>query len=251
MNPKNNISSRKKLIPKIIHYCWFGPKPFSRIVRKCIATWHKHLSDYEFCLWNEDTCTNYAAAHNLSNPMEHPFVKSAYAAKKYAFVADYVRFWALYHCGGVYLDTDMYVVRSFDDLLGSDFFCAWETFESTNELTQNRIVSCGIIGASVNNLTILQVLNKYNAFVFNANDVGQFIVTRIVAPIILDDLNNKIYSYDYFYPLPYQERFIWQKMKYNTENTYAVHLWDISWGKWQAKMKDQIIFILRKFIRKS
>ena len=86
-----------------------------------MATWHKYLSDYEFCLWNEETCATYVAAHNLPNPMEHPFVKGAYAAKKYAFVADYVRFWALYHCGGVYLDTDMYVIRNMDDMLDADF----------------------------------------------------------------------------------------------------------------------------------
>ena len=105
------------MIPKIIHYCWFGPKPFSRTVKKCLKTWHKHLSDYEFCFWNEQTCATYAEQHHLSNPMEHPFVQSAYKAQKYAFVADYVRFWALYHIGGIYLDTDMYVLRSFTPLL--------------------------------------------------------------------------------------------------------------------------------------
>ena len=142
------------MIPKIIHYCWFGPKPFSRTVRKCIATWHKHLSDYEFCLWNEDTCTNYAATHNLPNPMEHPFVMGAYAAKKYAFVADYVRFWALYHCGGIYLDTDMYVVRSFSNLLDAKFFAAWEN-------SKNDIVSCGVIGCAIAETCLREVLKKY------------------------------------------------------------------------------------------
>ena len=250
-SPNRLTEAPRRLIPKVIHYCWFGPKPLSRTVRKCIKTWHKHLSDYEFCFWNEQTCREYAAAHELPNPMEHPFVKGAYEAKKYAFVADYVRFWALYYCGGVYLDTDMYVVRNFDDLLGSTFFSAWETMESTNNLTQDRIVSCGIIGASLENPSVLQMLNKYDTFLFDTNNMGYFIVTRIVTPIILDDLNNKIYSFDYFYPLPYQERFTCRKMRYNTENTYAVHLWDISWGKWHAKAKDTIIYLVKKVYKKK
>lgn len=231
------------MIPKIIHYCWFGPKPFSRTVRKCMATWHKYLSDYEFCLWNEETCATYAATHNLPNPMEHPFVKGAYAAKKYAFVADYVRFWALYHCGGVYLDTDMYVVRSFDDLLDAKFFAAWEN-------SKNDIVSCGVIGCARAETCLREILTKYDTLEFDTDCLDKFIVPRIITPIVLKQENVAIFSYDYFYPLPYNERFVWRKMKYNTANTYAVHLWDISWGKWQAKLRDQFVFIAKQILRK-
>lgn len=243
--------SPNNLIPKVIHYCWFGPKPFSKTVRKCMATWHKHLLDYEFCLWNEDSCAAYAAAHNLPNPMEHPFVKGAYVAKKYAFVADYVRFWALYHCGGVYLDTDMYVVRSFDDLLDAEFFCGWETAEGNADTEVERIVSCGALGACALGACARDILAKYDTLEFDENRLDKFIVPRIITPIILQHSEAAIYPYDYFYPLPYNERFVWQKMKYNTSNTYAVHLWDISWGKWQAKMRDQLMFILKKILRKQ
>lgn len=230
------------MIPQKIHYCWFGPKPFSRTVRKCIATWHKHLSDYEFCLWNEETCANYAAEHNLPNPMEHPFVKGAYAAKKYAFVADYVRFWALYHCGGIYLDTDMYVLRSFGDLLDAKFFAAWEN-------SKNDIVSCGVIGCARAEICLKEILTKYDTLEFDTDCLDKFIVPRIITPIVLKQENVAIFSYDYFYPLPYNERFVWRKMKYNTANTYAVHLWDISWGKWQAKLKDQMIYYMKKVFK--
>lgn len=232
------------MIPKKIHYCWFGPKPFSRTVRKCIATWHKHLSDYEFCLWNEETCANYAAAHNLPNPMEHPFVVGAYAEKKYAFVADYVRFWALYHCGGVYLDTDMYVVRNMDDLLENELFLGWETKEKD-------YINVALLGASTNNECVKLILKVYDTLEFDVNQLDKYIVPRLVSPIVLKYSRITIYPYDYFYPLPYKERFVWHKMKYNTANTYAVHLWDISWGKWQAKMRDQIIFILKNILRKQ
>lgn len=231
------------MIPQKIHYCWFGPKPFSRTVRKCIATWHKHLSDYEFCLWNEETCANYAAAHNLPNPMEHPFVVGAYAEKKYAFVADYVRFWALYHCGGVYLDTDMYVVRSFDDLLENELFLGWETKEKD-------YINVALLGASKNNECAESILKVYDTLEFDVNQLDKYIVPRLVSPIVLKYSRITIYPYDYFYPLPYNERFVWCKMKYNTANTYAVHLWDISWGKWQAKLRDQFVFIAKQILRK-
>lgn len=209
-----------------------------------MATWHKHLSDYEFCLWNEDGCAAYAAAHNLPNPMEHPFVKGAYAAKKYAFVADYVRFWALYHCGGVYLDTDMYVVKSMDDLLDNELFVSWEKKEQD-------YINVALVGSSKNNKCVEMILKVYDTLLFNTNQLDKYIVPRLVSPIVLKNSKTTIYPYDYFYPLPYNERFVWRKMKYNTSNTYAVHLWDISWGKWQAKMRDQLMFILKKILRKQ
>lgn len=226
------------MIPKIIHYCWFGPKPFSRTVRKCIATWHKHLSDYEFCLWNEDTCTTYAAAHNLPNPMEHPFVVGAYVAKKYAFVADYVRFWALYHCGGVYLDTDMYVIRNMDDMLDADFFAAWEN-------TTMNIVSCGVLGASQECACIEQILAKYDILIFDANYLDQFIVPRIITPIVLGDHTAKIYPYDYFYPFPYDKRQDLNFIRYKTNSTFAIHLWDLSWKPWYTKWIGNIVRICK------
>ena len=241
-SPNSLTEGPRRFIPKVIHYCWFGPKPFSRTVRKCISTWHKHLSDYEFRLWNEESCTAYAAANGLANPMDHPFVKSAYVARKYAFVADYVRFWALYHCGGVYLDTDMYVVRSFNDLLDTAFFAGWET-------DKKDIVSCGILGNIKQCECLEDILAKYDEITFDENNLSNCIVTRLITPIVLQHDNVMIHSYDHFYPLPYTERFVWRKMKYNTSNTYAVHLWDISWGKWQAKMRDQIIFILKNILR--
>ena len=159
------------MIPKIIHYCWFGPKPFSRTVKKCLKTWHKHLSDYEFCFWNEQTCATYAEEHHIPNPMEHPFVQSAYKAQKYAFVADYVRFWALYHIGGIYLDTDMYVLRSFSPLLQAQFFCGWETATEgaagqCAPAATGSTVSCGALGACALGACARDILNRYDELLF-------------------------------------------------------------------------------------
>lgn len=234
------------MIPKIIHYCWFGPKPFSRTVRKCIATWHKHLSDYEFCLWNEDTCTNYAATHNLPNPLEHPFVKGAYAAKKYAFVADYVRFWALYHCGGVYLDTDMYVVRSFDDLLENDLlendlFVGWET-------PQQEYINVALLGVSKHNDCVKNILELYDTLIFDIEQLNKLIVPRLVSPIIYAYPTTKIYSYDYFYAFPWGERNKANPERFITDNTYALHLWEISWEPWYKRLIRQIVIDIKKIL---
>lgn len=95
------------MIPKIIHFCWFGRNPYPEKVDMCMKTWKKYLPDYEFKLWNEDsfdlnTCS---------------FVKEAYENGKYAFVSDFVRIYALYHYGGIYLDTDIEIKKSFNDIL--------------------------------------------------------------------------------------------------------------------------------------
>lgn len=84
------------MIPKIIHYCWFGGNEMPPLVQKCINSWKEHLPDYEFKLWNEET-------FNINSS---EWCKGAYENKKYAFVADYVRLIVLYENGGIYLDTD-------------------------------------------------------------------------------------------------------------------------------------------------
>ena len=237
------------MIPKIIHYCWFGPKAYSRTVRRCMATWRKHLLGYEFMLWNEQTCAAYAAEHNLPNPMEHPFVVSAYKAKKYAFVADYVRFWALYYVGGIYLDTDMYVVRGFDDLLGAEFFCGWETAENTAGHGTDSVVSCGVLGACALGACARDILAKYDTLRFDETHLDKFIVPRIITPIILQHSEATIYPYDYFYPYPFEKRTEYNFKKYITDNTCAIHLWDISWYPWYKKIPRQVVIELKR-IRK-
>jgi mannosyltransferase OCH1-like enzyme len=105
------------MIPKIIHYCWFGGNPKSAFIESCIASWKKHLPEYQIRCWSEND-------FDLDSV---PFVKQAYQANKWAFVADYVRFVALYKEGGVYMDTDVKVLRPFnEDWFQYDFFSAHE-----------------------------------------------------------------------------------------------------------------------------
>ncbi len=229
------------MIPKKIHYCWFGPAPLPKLVKRCMATWREVMPDYEICLWNED-----------NSPMDHPFVQQAYAAKKYAFVADYVRFWALHNFGGVYLDTDMYVIKRFDDLLNADFFCGWETptTPSGDEsgASAPNVISCGALGACALGEVTEAILKHYDELTFDANNLAPYIVPRIITPILMHYMDGVIiYPYDYFYPLPYEERFAWFWKHYATENTYAIHLWNISWGNPWAKWRDRMNF-LRKIL---
>lgn len=234
------------MIPKIIHYCWFGPKAYSKTVRRCIETWQMHLADYELMLWNEQTCRQYATEHGVPNPLEHPFAQSAYAAGKYAFVADYVRFWALYYVGGVYLDTDMYVVRSFTPLLNAEFFGGFETAEGDAGHSANGTVSCGALGACALGACAREILAKYDTLHFEEAHIADYIVPHIITPIIARHPEATLYPYDYFYPFPYDQRQGGRFLSYCTENTYAIHLWDLSWGKWYAKWMSNIIYYLKK-----
>lgn len=104
------------MIPKIIHYCWFGGKPKSELANNCIATWKKYLPDYQFMEWNEETFDV-----NIN-----PFVKGAFEKKDWVFVADYARVWAINKYGGINLDTDMEVRKSLDEVLDSRCICGFE-----------------------------------------------------------------------------------------------------------------------------
>ncbi|MEY8686198.1 glycosyltransferase family 32 protein [Bacteroides sp. AN502(2024)] len=104
------------MIPKTIHYCWFGHNPLPRSARKCIASWRKYLPDYEIREWNE----------NNFDVNVVPYTAQAYTLGKYAFVSDYARFWILYREGGLYFDTDVEVIRPLDDLIAQGVFMGIE-----------------------------------------------------------------------------------------------------------------------------
>lgn len=214
------------MIPQIIHYCWFGPKRMPRTVRRCIETWHQLMPDYEFMLWNES-----------NSPMQHPFVASAYAAKKYAFVADYVRFWALYNYGGIYLDTDMYVVKRFDDLLNNEFFAGYE-----NE----KDINVAIAGSKKQNTLTYQILTKYDSLIFDKENMMTYVIPQLITPLLANNQSISLYPYDYFYPFPFTERTKHNFIKYKTGNTYTIHLWDISWYPWYKKIIRQIVIEVKK-----
>ena len=134
------------MIPKIIHYCWFGKGAMPELVERCIESWHKYMPDWELKAWTEDNFDIYAAPR---------YVQEAYAAKKYAFVSDYVRLWALEREGGLYMDVDFEVYRSFDDLMEQyDAFAGYEG-------SKRNPVMMGVLAARAHHPWIQGMLQTY------------------------------------------------------------------------------------------
>ena len=114
------------MIPKKIHYCWFGPNELPELAIKCIESWEKYFPDYSIYRWDE-----------TNSLLNKEFVQEAYKNKKWAFVSDYIRCWVLYNEGGIYLDVDMLILKNMDSFLTNSCFFGCE---------REEIVSCGIIG---------------------------------------------------------------------------------------------------------
>ena len=139
------------MIPKQIHLCWLSGDPYPAKIEKCLASWKKFLPDYEVILWD-------TKRFDLESV---PWVKQAFEAKKYAFAADYIRFYALYNYGGIYLDSDVEVLRSFDPLLELPYFAGAET---------SGTIEAAVLGAEKGCDWIKQCLDYYQGRNFIRQD---------------------------------------------------------------------------------
>ena len=170
------------MIPKIIHYCWFGYGEMPELVVQCIASWHKHMPDWEYRLWTEDSLKsilNPSLKGRTSNTTDNllvgseendwldympVYVREAYAAKKYAFVSDYVRLWALEREGGLYMDVDFEVYKPFNDLMEKyDAFAGYEG-------SKRNPVMMGVIAAKAHHPWIKGMMQTYESRVFLKED---------------------------------------------------------------------------------
>ena len=172
------------MIPKIIHYCWFGHNPLPESAQKCIASWRKFFPDYEIWQWSEAPI-DHNDNHNLNclydklmgfdvNSIQ--YTREAYEAKKYAFVSDYARFWILYKYGGLYFDTDVEVIKSFDDIVERGAFMGAELL--TEDGTPKVNPGLGL-GVEKGDKVIKALLDRYACFWFK-NDDGSFNLKTIV-----------------------------------------------------------------------
>ncbi|NCI79690.1 glycosyltransferase family 32 protein [Acinetobacter kanungonis] len=218
------------MIPKIVHFCWFGGKEYPPLIKECMETWHVYLTDWEFKLWNEE-----------NSPMDHPMVKKAMDEKKYAFVADYVRIFALYTEGGIYLDTDIEVVKDFEPLLYNKFFAAYEDIEK-------NAPNSAVLG-SVKKHSILRAMLEYYD-----NSTYFMTIPFVLATVLKNNNFNKdeyiIFDREYFYPYHIIESYpINQLMfKHITSNTYAIHHWKKSWTLEKENILIRVYrYILRRF----
>ena len=228
------------MIPKVIHYCWFGRGPLPESAKKCIASWRKYLPDYDIKEWNE---SNFDV--NVI-----PYVKEAYEARKYAFVSDYARFWILYHHGGIYFDTDVQVIRSMDEIIARGPFMGREAGAYIKNICEAEVVGKGSdtglgvapgLGLGVNPGLGLykEFLDLYAGLRFR-NEDGSLNMKTIVSYTTeillghgLGGNNNEpqevagvwVYPSDVFCPMDHTQA---NKLDI-TDRTVSIHLYDCSW----------------------
>ncbi len=206
------------MIPKIIHYCWFGRNPKDKLILRCIKSWETYCPDWQIMEWNEDT-------YDLSKAPK--YAKDALAAKKWAFVSDFVRLDVLKKMGGVYVDTDMELVRDISPLLSHAAFMGFE---------DSTYINNAMMGAEPNHPFVERALKWYD---------GDH--PRTPTPVIMTELLKQkldagtltekeqdidgvhIYTHTAFYPYSKEtiKNFSYKDIK---DETYSVHWWNYSWG---------------------
>lgn len=230
------------MIPKKIHYCWFGGKELPEDVKKYIDTWKKYCPDYEIIEWNE----------NNFDVTQNQYCKEAYEAKKWAFVSDYARLKVLYDYGGIYMDTDVEVVKPLDDLLQYNWFSGFES--------EDRIQT-GTMGAGWNSTVIKIFLDNYNERHFIKDD-GCFdlttnveVMTKLLKEKYKVQLNNTRQIFDdnsLLLPFDYlcAKSFFTGEIS-ETENTYTIHHFKGTWRTKNDIRKDKVRKILVKCFGES
>lgn len=245
------------MIPKVIHYCWFGRGQLPKLALECIASWKAYLPDYELKLWNEDSFD----IHSV------PYVKEAYTARKFAFVTDYIRLYTLYNFGGIYMDTDVEVLKPLDNLLTLPAFSGYESNKFSTFPT-------GIMASEKGGVWVKEQLAYYKNIHFIKSD-GTYDMTtnaQTISRIMTEngfELNGNYQIYkndmhcfpkDYFCPLTST------RVLKLTENSYCIHHFAGSWRTptlWEniklfifrkiigAKTTDKLIAIKRKILAKK
>ncbi|MBO5136413.1 MAG: glycosyl transferase [Clostridia bacterium] len=212
-------------IPKVIHYCWFGRGDMPKLAKKCIKSWKKFCPDYEIVCWNEDNF----------DINENRYAREAYDAKKWAFVSDYVRLKVLYENGGIYLDTDVELIKPLDNLIEDGGFMGFD---------DNGIVSTGLgFACEKGNELVGSLLKDYADISFILPDGSLDLTpcpdrnTETLVELGMDLENKdqifmgiKMLPEDYLCPVKY-----YTGKKVITKNTYSIHHFCASWTSATAK----------------
>lgn len=210
------------MIPQIIHYIWFGEKPLTPLAEECLASWKTAMPDWLIMRWDES---------NFDIAVAPEYVRQAYEARKYAFVSDYVRLWALEQYGGVYVDTDVKVLKSYEPLLNDTAFIGLE--ESKSHLPGTCVMGCEPYCQWVRDMLAL-----YDNIAFiksdgsldmttNVKRMGEALVEKGLVPNgkeqFIEQYGLRIYTHDYFSPITST------RVMRKTKNTYSIHYFAESW----------------------
>lgn len=228
------------MIPKVIHYCWFGGNPLPRNAQLCIKSWQTYLPDYEIKRWDE---SNFDI--NIT-----PYTRDAYKSGKYAFVSDYARFWIIYNYGGIYFDTDVEVVKSLGDILSQGAFMGVEHIDLEKITINPGLGFCASAGMTA----LKDLLNLYKdmSFVDDQVELSMRNIVEITTGYLLKEgLKNTphiqrcsgftIYPVDYFCPIDYKTR----ELRI-TDNTHTIHHFAESWIPQSTRLKNALGRILGK-----
>lgn len=231
------------MIPKIIHYCWLSNDPVPEEFKKYMATWKEKMPEYQFVKWD----------FSRFDKASSKWVGDAFDNKKYAFAADYIRLYAVYSMGGIYMDMDIEVLKSFDDLLDTDYMMAYESEENTN-------IEAGCFGAKKGAPFIKEILDSYKNKNFIKSD-GGFDMTPL--PKIMNSVLAES-SYD----IQFMDWHTFTNKSFDTgvespiERSYAIHHFAGSWKTSEEKywielsreltgkygVAGNLIFKIRKYV---
>ena len=228
------------MIPKIIHYCWLSKDPIPEALKTYMDTWKVKLPDYEFMLWNFDR-------FDINSSI---WVKEAFEKKKYAFAADYIRLFSVYNYGGIYLDMDVEVLKTFNPFLNTSLLMGYE---------ESGYLEMAVIGSEKKHPFIAALLNSYDRPFVNKDGTlnarpmplvihefckkSNYKLTIGIKPNSKDSNDINVFPSEYFSPKS------WELNRVNsTENTICIHQFQGSWLPKFHKIKLMIKYFLKKVI---
>ena len=229
------------MIPKKIHYCWFGKGKKSQLAENCIRSWKKFCPDYELIEWNEDSFDVFSNRYTME----------AFKERKWAFITDYVRLYAIYNYGGIYMDTDVEVTKSLDGFLKNKAFSGFEDYDC---------IPTGIMASEKENKWIKKLLDYYYDKSFYNDEGKPDLTTNVITitnltkmnyPIILNNSlqifeDFTIYPKDFFCPKSYKTGQI-----EITNNTHTIHHFLGSWMSDEEKKIKEYHQALYKYFPKK
>lgn len=229
-------------VPKKIHFCWLSGDPYPVAIAKCVESWKTIMPDYEIILWDRA---------RFDAEIDNRFAREALELRKWAFVADYVRLFALAKYGGIYLDSDVRVYKKFDDLLANGFFSCVEYFKPTNYIA----IEAAVMGAEPGHPFVQQCLSLYDdiPFVLSDGTVDQTTITQRMAAVAARD-----WGFEY---RPAEQHlkegvviyapviFTNPSGEFSVTKTYALHLCNGSWIDERPSLRKRMLNFVRRYYK--